>query len=185
MSHVGIDVLCESLPNFPKDLLEEWLLPYANSEGWPPAPSEFDEPLGRWRYLLKKQPLAYWKSIEWRSIDGLLNPSNLSPQWQGILVDMVMGAVKGQLNLYSMEIPNLKERFDNIVAFLSENGAFPRPPALLVDEGGFTVLDGNHRLAAYFYCLGCLKEAAPQEDLRQKVKLEQKYWVGVPGVAEV
>lgn len=184
MIDVGIDALCESLPNFPKELLEEWLLPYAKSEGWPPAPSDFDKPLGRWRYLLKGQPLTYWKSIDWRRLDGFLQPSNLSPECQSILLDMIMGAVKGQVNLYSMEIPDLKDRFDRIVRFLSEDGFLPCPPALLVEKDGFAVLDGNHRLAAYFYCLGCLKDVAPEEALRQKIKFEQRYWVGVPGVAE-
>lgn len=109
---VELVALQTTLPNFPVEVLEEWLLPYANSEGWPPAQTVEASPNGRWRYLLSNRPLAYWRSITWRKHERHISIHNLDPGYQEIMVKMVLAAVQGQRNLYSSTIDDLTPRFN-------------------------------------------------------------------------
>jgi hypothetical protein len=172
----SIPDLQKSLPNFPEEILNDWLLPYAKSEGWPPAPDENQRPLNRWRYLLQNKPLSYWQSLKWEKLERHISISELNPEAQGIMADMVLGALKGQVNLYSRSIPNLKERFSRIVGFIAEYGKIPKPPALIHYSDGLGVLDGNHRMAAYFYCYGYFI-IDPGSELMLKTESVQQYWV--------
>ena len=92
-------MLQADLPNFPTELLSEWLLPYANTEGWPPAPRAGDDPQGRCRYLIRKKSLDYWKTVAWRSIERHVSYSDLHKQNQEVVLLMVLGAVTGHSNL--------------------------------------------------------------------------------------
>lgn len=169
--------LQRTLPNFPPPILEDWLLPYAQTAGWPPALDDISPPEGRWRYLLKIRPLGYWKSIRWTEVTKHLSIHQLEKSYQDISVQIVLGALKGQRNLYSDSIKDLPQRFNSIVTYLRENGNFPRPPVLLAEPSGLAVVDGNHRLAAYFYCYGYFKFEV-SDDLLLKAKELQTYWRG-------
>jgi hypothetical protein len=35
-----LDQISEVLPNFPEEVIEQWLLPFAEDEGWPPTTQE-------------------------------------------------------------------------------------------------------------------------------------------------
>lgn len=173
---VNIDDLTATLPNFPDEVLADWLLPYAKSEGWPPAPSESEKPLKRWRYLLRNQPLSYWRSLRWEKVERHVSISELNRESQEIMVHMVLGALKDQINLYSSSIPDLKERFSRIVAYIKEHGVLPRPPALIREPTGLGILDGNHRMAAYLYCYGYFT-IDPGTELMLKAENAQHYWI--------
>src|SRR5690242_14700650 len=105
--------LKETLPNFPDEVLEGWLLPYANSEGWPPAQDTNATPEGRWKYLLSGRTLSQLRGIKWREENRHLSIHELSKSHQSICVDIVLGAVQDQINLYSSSIKDLKQRFHN------------------------------------------------------------------------
>jgi hypothetical protein len=53
----------EKLPNWPDEVVGEWLLYFANEIGWPPA-----EPLGtnRWGGILGNRPLSWWADVTWK-----------------------------------------------------------------------------------------------------------------------
>ena len=51
-----IQQIKNTLPNFPDEVIETWLLPFAVSEGWPPVIGSDDIPLERWGYLLPRKP---------------------------------------------------------------------------------------------------------------------------------
>lgn len=167
------------LPNFPPEVLVEWLLPYAISEGWPPSSSVEAVPKGRWRYLLRRRSLSYWRSVSWQKVERRISIYELSPEYQEIMVQMTLGAVAGQRNLYSTSIPDLKQRFDKIVEYICEHATLPKPPVLLDEEEGISILDGNHRMAAYFYCRGVFNHK-PSVSCQAKTREVQSYWVGKP-----
>jgi hypothetical protein len=161
-----------TLPNFPDEILSDWLLPYARSEGWPPFGGRDNMPQGaRWPYLLSKKPLSYWANINWSLHNGHIELEQLDPRTQDTITQMILAAAKGETNLYSHSIPDLKERFDRILLHLTSTGSLPAAPTLVKAENGFRVMDGNHRLAAYsFYRL--LSKA------HNLVVQPQRYWVG-------
>lgn len=96
------------------------------------------------------------------------------------MVQMVLGAVRGQRNLYSSSIKDLSERFNRIVGYFGEHGVFPSPPALLVEDGKLTILDGNHRMSAYFYAFGYFT-LDPGTDLQLRTRELQTYWIASEG----
>ncbi|ESX54720.1 hypothetical protein X760_27750 [Mesorhizobium sp. LSHC422A00] len=73
MPQVDLQAIKDSLPEWPDDVIEQWLLPFAKDLGWPPP-----VPLGehRWHYILAKKPLSWWQGLKWelRDID-LQNPT--------------------------------------------------------------------------------------------------------------
>ncbi|WP_267086007.1 hypothetical protein [Xanthomonas sacchari] len=160
-----------TLPNFPEEVLRDWLLPYAISEGWPPF-AESGLPRGsRWPYLLGKKPKNYWTSTNWSLHHGHITLEQLDPRTQETIAQIIFAAVKGEKNLYSNSIPDLKERFDHIFSHLTFKGTLPGAPTLLTQDDGYRVVDGNHRIAAYtFYCYA----AKAQEVVVQP----QRFWVG-------
>jgi len=120
-------------------------LPYVKTEGCPPAPRAGDEPQGCLRYLIRKKPLDYRKTVAWRSIERHVSYSDLHKQNQEVVLLMVLGAVTGQSTLYSNSIPDQKQRFHRILEHLLSRGTLPCPQALMAEPGGLTVLAGNHR----------------------------------------
>ena len=166
-----------TLPNFPDEVLAEWLLPYANYEGWPPAKDDYSAPEGRWRYLLDSCTLTQLRSINWQEHNRHLSIHELHPDFQKICVDIVLGAVEGQVNLYSSSIKDLSERFHRILSYLREHGSLPTAPAMLSTPTGFKVLDGNHRLSAYFYGYGYINLPI-DGNLMDKTSSTQRFWVG-------
>ncbi len=49
----------EDLSNFPDEVINEWLLPYAQSIGWPPTHE-------RWRGIFFSKPLEFWQATTWQ-----------------------------------------------------------------------------------------------------------------------
>lgn len=163
-----------TLPNFPDDVLQDWLLPYAKSEGWPPFGGPDQMPQGsRWPYLLGKKPLGYWANIQWSLHIGHIEIDELEPRCQETTAQMILAAAKGEDNLYSADIPDLKVRFFGVLSRLTSSGFLPGTPTLLKTAHGYRVMDGNHRMAAYiFYRL----MSAKQDD--GVVVQPQRFWVG-------
>lgn len=176
MNSIALPALKATLPNFPDEVLEQWLQPYANSEGWPPSESSTATLSGRWRYLLKNKPLSYWQSLTWEKVTRHISIHDLHPQWQEIIVQMVFGAVQGQRNLYSNSITDLAVRFNRILAYFHEHGVFPAPPALLIEDKKLTILDGNHRMSAYLYAYGYFM-LDPGIELQLNTQELQIYWL--------
>ncbi|MBR0931595.1 hypothetical protein JQ561_33720 [Bradyrhizobium diazoefficiens] len=75
----------KDLPDWPDDVIDQWLLKFANQEGmgWPPP----DPLAGRWKLLIT-HPLSWWKDVTWTqekrdcgfdnlSIDGRKTMNNM------------------------------------------------------------------------------------------------------------
>lgn len=177
MNEIEVEDLKAWLPNFPDEILGDWLMPYAKSEGWPPADHVDSAPAGRWRYLLGLRTIAELREISWQEEHRHISIHELRPDYRDISVEMTLAAVAKQTNLYSVSIPDLSERFNSILAHLRKHGSLPAPPVLLSGHDGLQVLDGNHRLAAYFYAYGYFKLPLDEEALSSTTSA-QRLWVG-------
>lgn len=92
------------------------------------------------------------------------------------MLHIVLGARQGDQNLYSNSIPDLAARFASIVEYIHLHGVLPRPPALLSTAEGWSVLDGNHRMAAYLYCYGYFNIPLAA-DLQLNTQEIQRFWI--------
>ncbi|GEM_PF-3234386 len=173
-----ISELQKLLPNFPTDILEQWFLPYVESNGMPW--DKEGNAIGRWKYLLQNKPLHYWKNILWDQIEAYIPIDEYCDEWKSVLLNMVEGAVLGKTNVYSISINNLKERFDSVLEYLEAEKVFPKPPILLLEKDkGITVLDGNHRISAFLYSLSQHYRDKKDGKIDTLPMLEQRYWIGI------
>jgi hypothetical protein len=166
-----------TLPDFPDEVIETWLLPYAVSEGWPPVIGSDGVPLKRWEYLLMRMPWSEFQNLSWSKVTKHISiyefgrPSFLS------LVQIYEAAILGGNNSMSVSIPDLKQRFDSIVNYIRQNGKMPKAPILyLNDVKKYEIFDGNHRLSAYYYCYGYFNENG-DSSLMLKAQEDQTYWI--------
>jgi hypothetical protein len=177
-----IDRLRKDLPNFPDEVLSDWLLPFVPNAGWPPAKSFEDRPMGRWADLLMGKPLTYWRGIQWSKVDRHVSAQQLDQPSIERVVNLALAAVRGDVNPWSVGIPNLKQRFDSVVEYILVHGSIPRSPTLVNTPLGLSIIDGNHRMAAYLYCYGYFKLDVPP-GLQLKTNEIQTFWLGEPNLS--
>lgn len=163
------------MPNFPEDVVEQFLLPYAEDFGWPPGKCEND-PSNQWNPILRSNDLNYWQQVKWNKKTLKLSPHKLMPEDIRIVVTMMRAHVQGQINMYSIPSFKSKERFERICAYLKNEGVYPRTVAIEQMGERFRIIDGFHRLAAYFYLRGWFKIKNDKLPCLS-VKEEQEYWV--------
>ena len=167
--------IIKDLPNFPVDVVEQFLLPYAEDFGWPPGKRE-DDLNNNWKYILRKNDLIYWREVKWNKKTLKLSPHNLLPKDIEIVVNLMQANVQGKTTLFSLAMPKSKERFDRICSYLKREGMFPKTVAIEQIGDRFRIVDGSHRLSAYFYLRGWFK-IKDEKVLCLNVKEEQDYWV--------
>lgn len=84
--------------------------------------------------------------------------------------------VLGQSTLYSC-MSDGRERFLKCCEFSKEHGRFPKPVILEEKmDRKIAILDGNHRLTAYFYLYGFFNIESPDIPYLN-IKEFQEYWV--------
>ena len=138
------------LPHAPDEVLEEWLKPYAEMIGWPPSPNSRGPLIGRWHGILSKRPVAFWANVRWRLAGGPLEFDHLDSDSRTALLGLRDAHVFGIRNAYS-EITDGKQRLTNIMEYVLRHGRIPGAVLFLESAGQrLSVIDGHHRLVAYF-----------------------------------
>jgi hypothetical protein len=158
------------LPNWPDDVIAQWLLKVANrgpETGWPP-PDPLAEP---WKYVLGERPLSWWNAVTWRLEEHELDINRLSASTQRAVRDMIAAHVDGVPNIYT-RLPESKQRFTSALQHITQHGTIPKPPLAMRVQDGFVVIDGNHRLAAL-----CFRQGEAAEGGIAPLKAH-KLWVG-------
>ena len=136
------------LPNFPENVIEIWLKTYVGQHGWPPGGPR--DRRNSWRYLLGVKDLSFWKSVRWVSESRPLEFGDFVPLSRDAVNSLINAYVNDVPNLFKLQIPDGKARYRRSMAYLVEHGRFPEPIVCLDSRGHLEVLDGNHRVAAYF-----------------------------------
>jgi len=171
-----IRLIKDTLPNFPDEVIKEWLLPFAESEGWPPQLGSDGIPLKRWRYLLGLRPFGFFQRLNWKKEHKHISIHEIAEKSQPALVQIFEAAIFGRQNMMSSSISNLKERFESVVRYIESCGSMPNAPVLLSENDKYYIFDGNHRLSAYYYCYGYFKVDV-ESKLMLTIKENQNYWI--------
>jgi hypothetical protein len=177
---VALNDIKVDLPEWPDEVIEGWLLKFANQPdmGWPPP-----DPLGRHRWgLLIMKPIRWWKDVSWKLEDTDCGFDKLSTNTQDIMLKMFDALVNGKKN--GFEGDNSAERFRQALRHLGLTGSFYSPPVTTLIDSGLSCLDGNHRMFAHF-----VMQMTPDEELaKNKIARPaalQKVWVGCHKDGEV
>jgi hypothetical protein len=171
-----IKQVSKDLPNFPDDVIDQWIGYYAESEGWPPPiPLE-----GRWKGLLANKDLEYWSSLSWSK--EVIYPSTLvlTPECNLRIQQMIDFHADGVSCAYSEFMgEEAKSRLARLLQFLRENGNLPCPPILIETGGEYEIIDGNHRVVAYLLWERWKdKENFQKEPFPAALSREIEFWVG-------
>jgi hypothetical protein len=170
------------LPDWPDDVVDQWLLKLANrgpDTGWPP-PNVLDG--HAWKYILGGRPLSWWKQVSWKLEEHELKFESLSCGARRIVSGMIDGHINDVPNIFSAG-PDSKRRFVAVGRYVAQHGTFPRPLVVMRLEDGLSVLDGNHRMTALCACQGASEQivksggAAPLKSHR--------LWMGTHADGEV
>jgi hypothetical protein len=126
------------LPKWPDEVIEEWLLYFANDIGWPPA-----EPFGtdRWRGILGNRPLSWWTEVGWKQEKVDCSRPKLSSTTQR-RIDAVSGPIYA-----GTASETEKGQYRRPFQYLLENGVFANPALAMRDTGRLHFIDGHHRNA--------------------------------------
>jgi hypothetical protein len=169
------------LPDWPDEVIQEWLLPLANrgdDTGWPPpAPLK-----GAWKGILGGRTLAWWKQVMWKLEEREVTFGALSNRSRQLVQGMLDAHVNNIPNDYAGML-NGKKRFLSAGQYVSEHGTFPKPLVAMQSKDGLSVIDGNHRLTAL-----CFRQAASERVINVSgvppSKLH-KLWLGTHQNGEV
>jgi len=174
---VSVADIVKDLPDWPEDVIEQWLHYFANEPdcGWPPP-----EPLGdhRWCGLLGGRPLSWWKNVTWKKEVLKCELASLSPKARVDVADIV-----AQMNNGTADA-STKKRVAQPWIYLRDNAIFPRPLVTMKIPGGISLLDGSHRMAAFNMIQG-LDDTTFQKINKKRPPVEQEVWVGAHTNGEV
>ncbi len=148
-SDTYLDMLRADLPHAPNQVLNEWLVPYADMLGWPPSPDCHSYPSGRWEGILSRRPVAFWAQVRWREESSPLEFGNVDAKSQSHLYGLRDAHVFDRKNAYS-EITDGKQRIKRIMSYVLQHGTIPSAVILLDTGLQLDVIDGHHRLVVYF-----------------------------------
>jgi hypothetical protein len=160
----------KDLPEWPDDLIEQWLLYFANEPdcGWPPP-----EPLGthRWAGLLGGKPLSWWKQVTWTMVTTRCGLDDLASKAKADVSDIVTKFNAGQAD------SSTKKRVAQPWIYIRDNGTFPRPLVTMQRTDGMSLLDGAHRMAA-FVLFQSLSDAELAKIEANRPPINQTVWRG-------
>jgi hypothetical protein len=179
---IDLATIKTDLPDWPDDVIDQWLLKLANrgpDTGWPP-PEDLNG--HAWRYILGCRSLAWWKNVTWTLEELDFDYAALSLGTKRIVNAMIDGHINDKPNLYS-SMPDSMTRFQAVGRYIAKHGVFPKPPVAIRLVDGLSVLDGNHRVAAFCACRGAAEEIVKGGGTAPLDK--QRFWVGEHSAGEV
>lgn len=174
---VSVEDIQKDLPAWPDDVIDQWLVYFANEPdlGWPPP-----EPLGnhRWGIILGGRPLSWWREVTWKKETMKCDLASLSQESRAIVTGMITEVSGGKADA------DTKRRFDHAFHYILNNAAFPKPVIAIKIPSGLTVLDGSHRMGA-FCALQMMPDAKFEQLKMKKAAPEQEVWLGTHVRGEV
>lgn len=174
---ISIADIQKDLPGWPVDVIEQWLLYFANEPdcGWPPP-----EPLGdhRWSKILGGRPLSWWKRVTWKKQKVKCELVALSAKAQGDVTDIINQMKGGTAD------ESTKKRVAQAWLFLKDNAKFPKALVTMKKRDGLSLIDGSHRMAA-FRMIQELPKARFDKIKKRKAQLKQHLWIGTHGAGEL
>lgn len=133
----------KDFPNFPEEVISQWLEPFAIDLGWPPRHQ-------RWKNIFGS-PILFWKTVKWKRKEIRFEAIELTRSSRSAIDGMYQGFYFNIENDYkrSMFSDDVgKRRYGRIIEYLLKQGKLPRPLVLLEKESQYEIVDGNRRYLA-------------------------------------
>jgi len=165
------------LPDWPDDVIDQWLFHLANREdtGWPPP-----DPLGThaWTYILGHRPVSWWREVTWK-----LETTDCSHEKLSLATQRIVNQMIAEVGRKIVEDAT-RRRFNNAFQDILNTGGFPSPLIAMRMADGLSVIDGNHRVSA-FCGVQLMRDERFQDLGKQRPAREHEIWIGTHSRGEV
>lgn len=140
---VELQDIKNDLPNFPDEVITDWLLPIANDIGWPPVTS-------RWNFILLDKPLDFWKTLTWEKKKSNLDKMTYTNDALAIYYGLKDAYLFDKDNMYWKDLGfKGRNKYFKALRHIFKYGTFPKPICLLKEISGYMIVDGCHRFTAW------------------------------------
>ena len=138
----------EFFPNMPSEVFDSWIAPLISGKGWPFKSIEDDLQSTSWRFVLGlDHTLKQWHECEWELITINLAEAKFTNGSMDMFKAIIGNAAYG-VPTETADIENTVNRFRACTAYIQKHGNIPLPIIVTNINGGYFVMDGNHRMAA-------------------------------------
>lgn len=148
MDNSKFEIIKKDLPNFPDEVIKDWIEPYYEKHGWPPVDT--------WNGVLFNENFEFWKEVEWKKESLDLTKIKYSNEWSKVFSDLYFAYIQKNINdtFFGRELGETgKARLFSALLYILETGFFPKPICLLLKNNEFSIVDGNHRFLAWQFLL--------------------------------
>jgi hypothetical protein len=174
---VSVADIQKDLPDWPDDVVEQWLHYFANEAdcGWPPP-----DPVGdhRWHGLMGGKPLPWWKNVTWEKETVKCDLASLTAKARADVNDIIV-----EMDAKTAS-ESTKKRVAQPWVYIRDNAVFPRTLVTMKKPDGLSLIDGTHRMAA-FQMIQRLTDAQLAGLKMKRPALEQAVWIGAHIAGEV
>ena len=138
-------------PNMPDEVFNLWLAPLIEPDGWPFTSIYSSTRNTVWFRYFHSFSLQMVSDLLWYKSRVLCPPERLHQESFNTLILLIDGYAMCDSTI----ITNLKEGkgkqiFDSLCDFIKRTGRIPAPVILILHEGKYAIVDGNHRMAAFY-----------------------------------
>jgi hypothetical protein len=169
---VSLQDIKSDFPNWPDDVVDQWLLKLANQPGmgWPPP-----DPMSGYRWdLILTHPIFWWKDVTWTLETRDCSFDKLSIDARRTVNSMYEALIEGVENGFRGD--DSPARFQRQLRIVALTGKFERPPVLFPIASGLSPLDGNHRLFAHHIALQMSDEDLAKYNVKRP-PASQSVWI--------
>jgi hypothetical protein len=163
-----IKIIKKDFPNFPNEIINDWLLPYAKNIGWPPTNK-------RWENIFFGKSLQFWQSITWEQQNLNLSKIIFSSKTIEIFEDLKDAYFNNIENIYSRSNPSGKSRYQNALKYIIQQGQFPKPICVLLENDQYSIVDGNHRFIAWWVSCQLINEMNSKKNTGSQNEIIDKF----------
>lgn len=150
-------------PNMPEEVFE-WFVERIRVLGWPPVSD-------RWHSALRHKSLNYWQKLKWRKCQLEINRDHLTQETIDIINRLFYAVFKGISDPVSEYVGDSAPRIRKMLLYIKDNRRLPGSLIFLEHDGVYDVVDGCHRLTAFYAC----RHNSEFKDLLSDL---QESWVG-------
>jgi hypothetical protein len=133
----------------PDPVFDMWLRPIIGRIGWP-FESERSSTRGTdWNRLFLGFGIQVTANLRWERRELPFFSISFSPISQSTICAMSEHHLLGMNNRELARIADSHERFMSFQKLILRDGGVPAPCVLMLKEGSYSILDGNHRIGAF------------------------------------
>jgi hypothetical protein len=147
LDKVSVALARSIFKNMPDEVFYMWIGPLIGEIGWPFLSVQDSNFNTAWRLLFYGKSIQYIAKLSWERCEMPFASIRFEPFSEQRINGLIAGHVRGIDNRL-MDIKGGRGRFFKFRELIAVNGRVPAPALLMLNDKDYSILDGNHRIAA-------------------------------------